>query len=278
MREYTYDWNPEWVNDESKPILKITKSSKGTFDWCPKKYQFNYIERLPQDQTEAMRKGTIVHNAREEFFNEFDIKKAEGLSHSELVDYCISLHPIDEYHDLYETMSVFEANRFLESKKDETLDSFLPPGNEVLLDAEIEIDGVPVHLQGIIDRLFVENGAYIPMELKTGLWKDYKSTMMRQEMAFYKLLLDNAPDELKVEKGLVPGMEMSHWGWYYPASHYVTVEPVKKRTETSLMKNLAKLVEAYRVGLFPTKFFAKTCATCSYFNICDATTGPESWL
>ena len=65
MREFTYDWLVENYDDPSKPILKITKSSLGSYDWCPKKYDFSYIQRLPQDQTEAMRKGTILHNHRE---------------------------------------------------------------------------------------------------------------------------------------------------------------------------------------------------------------------
>ena len=34
-----------------------------------------------------------------------------------------------------------------------------------------------VHLQGIIDRMFIQDGNYIPLELKTGPWKDYKLTM-----------------------------------------------------------------------------------------------------
>ena len=74
MDEYTYQWMPENMDDPNEPILKITKSSLGSFNWCPKKYQFSYIERRPQDQTEAMRKGTIMHNSREDFFNNFDIK------------------------------------------------------------------------------------------------------------------------------------------------------------------------------------------------------------
>ena len=84
MREYTYQWNADDYEDESKPILKITKSSNGTFQWCPKKYQYNYIERLPQDTTEAMYKGTIIHNAREDFFNTFDVKKAADMDYEEL--------------------------------------------------------------------------------------------------------------------------------------------------------------------------------------------------
>ena len=52
MREYTYQWNPDGYNHRGKePILKITKSSFGSFQWCPKKYEFSYVQRLPQDQT-----------------------------------------------------------------------------------------------------------------------------------------------------------------------------------------------------------------------------------
>ena len=52
-----------------------------------------------------------------------------------------------------------------------------------MLDAEITIahDTNPkcildrdyvIHLQGIIDRVFLDDGNYIPIELKTGPWKD----------------------------------------------------------------------------------------------------------
>ena len=67
MPEFTYDWKHENYDDPSKPILKITKSSLGSFDWCAKKYDFSYIQRLPQDQTEAMLKGTICHTSKRIF-------------------------------------------------------------------------------------------------------------------------------------------------------------------------------------------------------------------
>ena len=279
MREYTYQWVPaEYTEDGKEPILKVTKSSFGSFQWCPRKYTFSYIDRLRQDQTEAMRKGTIVHNAREDFFNEFDVKKAENMSQRELVDYCVSLHPIDEFTEMYETMSIFEANRFMDMKNNEMpLENFVPAANEVTLDAEIEVSGYKIHLQGIIDRMFFEDGNYIPCELKTGLWKDYKTTSMRKEMAFYNLLYENCPDEIFIEKGLEPNLSMSHWGWYYPASNYVLVEPVKKRSETAVIKGIQDLINAYETGIFPTKYFYKTCANCSFFNICEAA-NQESWV
>ena len=288
MQEFTYDWKPENFDDPSKPILKITKSSLGSFDWCPKKYDFSYIQRLPQDQTDAMLKGTICHNARENFFNEFDIEKAESMNSTEIYEYCQSLHPIDDYLDIYITMSAFEAERFIEARAENKLHEYLPVCNEGKFDAEITIgkDTNPkfplkrdykIHIQGIIDRIFEENNGYIPFEYKTGAWKDYKSTSMRKEMAFYQLLIENAEDEVLIKNGLDPNKKVTHWGWYYPVSNYVFSEAVKKRTMTSVMNNIAKLIWSYENSHFPAKFFYKTCSHCSYFGICDAAQ-TDTWL
>ena len=229
MKEYTYQWNASEYEDETKPVLKITKSSNGTFQWCPKKYQYNYIEKLPQDTSEAMYKGTVIHNSREDFFNTFDIKKAADMEYQELVDYSYSLYPIDDYTDIYYSMAVFEADRFVQAMSDETSDTFLPVVNEAMLDAEITIRAdeytdvnlqrdYVVHLQGIIDRMFFEKDMYIPMELKTGPWKDYKVTSMRKEMAFYKLLFDNAPEDILEKTGLSRDYERSSMREHVPVA------------------------------------------------------------
>jgi len=287
--EYTYQWNPDFYDDDSDyPILKISKSSLGSFQWCPKRYEFQYKEKMPIETTEVMVKGSIIHNAREDFFNEFDVKKAENLSHHELVNYCMSLHPIDEYSEMYEAMSIFEANRFMEAKEENGLDNFLPVINEIMLDARIVISkdqnkkfplkrDYTVHLQGIIDRMFREGDVYIPMELKTGGWKDWKTTMMRKEMAFYKILFENTPDEKLREWGLDPEIPISHWGWYYPAANYVHVEEVKTGSITAVKKGIAEMIHAYETSIFPAKYFAKTCSSCSFFGICEEA-NVQSWF
>ena len=211
MKEYTYQWD----NQLDEPILKISKSSMGSYNWCPTKYQFQYIEGRPIDQTEVMRKGTIIHNSREDWFNTVDVKKAESMDEDELKVYFMSLYPIDDYTDVYSVMASGEARRFIEIRNEDALDTFVPVANEVKLDAELFIPQnlnpkVPlqrdytVHLQGIIDRMFIENNQYIPMELKTGVWKDWRTTSMRKEIAFYKLLFDNCPDEDLISHGLDP--------------------------------------------------------------------------
>lgn len=294
MKEFTYDFKPENYEDETKPILKISKSSLGSFDWCARKYKFNYIERLPQDTSEAMLKGTILHNHREDFFNEFDVKKALTLNEDEVLDYCTSLMPIDDYYDLSLTVAAFEAQRFIDAKKENKAHEYLPAINEEVFDAEIIVRRGPykggawndkqdfflerdyvVHIQGIIDRIFVEDGKIILFEYKTGGWKDYKATSMRKEMAFYQLLLESAPDEVLLKYGLDPDMPITHWGWYFPAANHVQVEPVKPRSLVSVKNSIARLLLSYEQEKFDTKWFYKTCAHCSYFGICEGNL--ETW-
>ena len=87
-------------------------------------------------------------------------------------------------------MSAFETERFLKSRQTNALESYLPVGNEIRCNAQLEISSdvgeagrkphftlqrdYTVHLQGIIDRVFQEGQGYIPVELKTGVWKDRK--------------------------------------------------------------------------------------------------------
>jgi len=285
MDDYTYQWLPENYDDPSEPILKITKSSLGSHIWCPKKYEYNYIERRPQDQSEAMRKGTIMHNAREDFFNAFDIKKAETMNSTEVIDYCSSLFPLDEYFDDYAGIAIFEAQRFMDAKKEGKIHEFLPVCNEGKFDCEIIIEAntdpkypltrpYKVHLQGIIDRIFQEGEGYIPMEFKTGPWKDTKTSPMRKEMAFYQILIENSSPAVLQNAGLEEGVPVTHWSWYYPISNHMYCEKVKKQSKNSAMKSIARLIHAYENKNFPTKFFYKTCAHCSYFLLCDE----ETWL
>jgi hypothetical protein len=123
--------------------------------------------------------------------------------------------------------------------------------------------------------MFIEDGAYIPIELKTGPWKDYKRTGMRKELSFYKLLVDNAPDKILEEAGIDRNIPITHWGWYYPVSNYIETEPVKQTSINAVMRGITQLIKAYEDKhnggeQFPTKYYFKTCQHCSFMPICDA--------
>ena len=229
-----------------------------------------------------------MHNSRQDFFDDFDIKKAETLTHAELIDYNMGLHPIDDYTDMYKSIATFEAQRFVDARTNDKLDEYLPVINEVMLDAEITVGQYTnpncvldrdyvVHLQGIIDRVFIQDGAYIPMEFKTGPWKDYKLTSMRKEMAFYKLLIENASQASLDAAGIDRDIPITHWGWYYPASNYIQVEPVKKQSTTAVYRGMTQIIKSYEEQSFIEKYYYKTCAHCSFFPICEKAQA-ESWI
>ena len=171
-------------------------------------------------------------------------------------------------------MSSYNTERFIESHEEETLDEFIPPGNEITLHGRYTTEsGVEVHLMGIIDRLFLENGGYIPMELKTGVWKDSAKTRMRKEMAFYKLLFECATPESIREAGLDPDIPFTHWGWYFPASNYVYAEKVSKRSETAVKRSFDKLIDSYMEDTFDASYFYKKCIHCGHYDHCEAADG-----
>ena len=273
--EFTYKWNPT----EDGPILKITKSSLGSFQFCPLNYHYGYREEIRQKTSPAMIKGTIIHNAQEDFWKMVNVKDALEFKDEpmKLQKHFRSIYPEapeEDYEDIYRAMTAYNTERFLECIEEETLDNFIPVGNEIKLNARFTTeDGVEVHLQGIIDRIFFENGGYIPMELKTGPWKDTKKTNMRKEMAFYKLLFENATDEDIREAGLDPEIPITHWGWYFPASNYVYAEPVSKRSTTAVFNSMNKLINAYLEDEFAAAYYYKKCIHCGHYDHCEAAQG-----
>ena len=101
--EFTYQWEPYDAQGnfiEDGPILKVTKSSLNTFYWCNKQYQYSYIERRPQDTSEAMLKGTIVHNSYEDFYKAVDVEAIQDYSKDELQEHFISLFPVSKIEKL----------------------------------------------------------------------------------------------------------------------------------------------------------------------------------
>jgi hypothetical protein len=274
---YTYKWD---ALDDDGPILKITKSSVGTYGFCPLSYKYSYLEDVKQKTSPAMLKGTIIHNAEEDFWKVVDIKKAVDLEPSEMTSYFRSLYPeapAEDYEDIYRAMSAYNTERLMESIEEDTVDNYIPIGNEIMVDADITFDDTEIHLQGIIDRVFYENGGYILMELKTGVWKDTKRTNMRKEMAFYKFLFEQAEDETIRELGLDPDVPITHWGWYFPASNFVYAEEVSKRSTTAMKNSLSRLINAYKENDFPAAYYYNKCVHCGHYDHCEAASGGSQY-
>jgi len=307
----TYQWEPG-----HEKMLRITKSSlTSDFDFCPKQYEYKRIHRLPEPSTDAMTKGTNVHDAIEFYYN--NVMPIVNELHTlvqrdkmkEALDLAKSVLPVKEYQ-LGEQSSIDTRIHWdLQRLKHVGKDDYLPIINESEIHAyteeEIEFNGemhtIPIHYAGSIDRGFSEEeGGVAIMELKTGKWvqtkrndewkdSDFKVKSMRREMAFYKKLLKLADHPLQ---------EVTHWGWVYPSGtvegldslnkygyeqrsiNKIFYEKITKRMDTTYTKQIDKLktglITAYLTGDFPTSSSAGKCAWCNFKEICPAWEGSDN--
>ena len=103
-------------------------------------------------------------------------------------------------------------------------------------------------------------------ELKTGKWKDAKTTEMRKEMAFYKYLIEQCDMEYRAELGL--DRPITHWGWRYSSADYWHTEACKKVSERAMMKRVKSLVKMYLDNHFPPTKDDFKCSYCSIIELC----------
>jgi len=299
-----------------KPYLRMTKTSlTSDFDFCPKQYEYKRIHKLPEPQTDAMLKGTNVHDAIEEYYDNImpHVKELYTLMQrdkkEEALQLALSVLEEQDYklgeQGIIETRLNWDLQRLLA----EGPDNYLPIINELevhaFVDEEIEFNGetitIPVHYAGSIDRGFSEDdGGVAIMELKTGKWvqtlnkegdwsdSKFKLQSMRTEMAFYKELLKMANHEYQ---------NVTHWGWVYPAGSVADIDSMNKygyeqravdkifyesctgRTNTTYSKKITKLknalLTAYLTEDFPTSPSAGKCAWCSFKSICPSWDGSD---
>lgn len=300
-----------------KPYLRMTKTSlTSDFDFCPKQYEYKRIHRLPEPSTDAMMKGNNVHDAIEKFYDNVPPVLDEIYTlmqrdkRQEALELALSVIPEQEYV-LGEGPSIEQRIRWdLERLLAGGKENYLPVINELevhaFVEEEIEFNGevhtIPIHFAGSIDRGYAtDEGTYALMELKTGKWvqtknrqdewqdSKFKLESMRQEMAFYKKLLQWANH---------PYQDVTHWGWVYPSGDTAKLDPLNKygyeqrgvnkvmyeeatgRRWTTFGKRVERLktalLTAYLAEDFPTKPSAGKCAWCNFKSICPSWEGSDN--
>lgn len=299
-KKSTYQWHPG-----HEKHLRITKSSlTSDFDFCPKQYEFTRIQGRKTPETDAMRKGTNIHNAMEEFYvlvRPVIDKALAFLNQNKRGEafklFWNSVPKPDEENpwELGEKQVLLKRINWELDRLEQTQgERFLPVINEdevhVFTERTIEFNGeevtIPIHFAGMIDRGFEnDDGTYSLMELKTGKWKQrwkqekndwvndsFKVKSMRTEMAFYVKLLEMADHPMK---------NVTHWGWFYPdgscgedsenirfVDHW-DHEKVKKANMKTVDRMVNNLLEAYLMDHFPPDPHVKKCVWCPFDKECS---------
>ena len=153
-------------------VLRLSKSSFGTYSMCPKQYWWNYIAGLSAPPNDAMIRGTAIHAILE-----------DALLNKQPVLTAASSH--GHWFDDHGTHSM-----------DELLRQFQSHGDYIFIEAEKKhevpatINGRDVVLVGKIDGVFrMPSGQLLIVELKTGELGQSKVSRTKKELNFYRYML-----------------------------------------------------------------------------------------
>lgn len=84
--------NKDEVNNERVPeVIKISASSVKTFEQCPRKYFYTYIEKEPRKHWDHLDVGNLAHNTLELFHERIIRNERKGLSLQKLMGECFSV-------------------------------------------------------------------------------------------------------------------------------------------------------------------------------------------
>jgi len=284
-----YNWQPSM---EDK-ILRVTKSSLGTFDFCPKQYYFQNILGMRGEEQDHHIRGSNVHDAVEwfwkeshtslpvvnEMINEGKVNTAKMELRKALpkppTPYVYGEEPqLNQYVD-------WQFERLLQMQNNPK--DWFPIANEVEIHSTrvvVATDGrvIPIHMKGFIDRIFIDDDhtGIILMELKTGKWVDRKRSSMRAEMQFYRMMLEHSPH--------IEYLPVVGWGWQFPGGginggegamwDYESVKgPGGRYAPKTVEKRLVRLIDAHLNDDFPAEAHEAKCAWCDFMEMCPAWMG-----
>jgi len=177
--------------------MMLSKSKLFQYLSCPYKFKRVYVDKVPTYPTPAMRRGSIVHKYIEQLYDNIDIadknetwKEKTDRYHKKFMEECeiIDLVPGQNLERYLENVRAIEYLRLqiIEGLKENPEKYFYP----VL--REKRIDNHEREMNGIVDRVDLNLKDKLEVgEIKTTTGrKDIES--LRNEMAFYKILLDES--------------------------------------------------------------------------------------
>lgn len=286
-----------WMPDMEDKILRITKSSVGTFDFCPKQYYFQNILGLRGEERDYHIRGSNVHDAVEWYWKENkknlddivdELKKGNVEKARSIQKEGLPTPPEPYIYGEKVQLSVYADWQFqrLQNLPYERVVDWLPIGNESEIHATRNVVAsngalIPIHMKGYIDRIFIDDdhSGIILMELKTGKWVEKggrKRASMRSEMQFYRMMLEHSQH--------MEFLPVVGWGWQYPGGginggdgpmwDYESVNgPGGRYAPKTVEKRLTRIVDAHLNNDFPTEAHERKCEYCDFMEMCPAWVG-----
>ena len=238
-----------------------SKSSMLSYNQCPKRFFYEYIERRPSEQEFIwLERGTIFHDTVERMYTRIDLDKLRSLgdNYDDIHNYFKSLmvynDRIEGLNHLYDNYAISETKRWLECltvKGEKAHEYFVP------VYSEKEVVNEEKMWRGKIDWIFKTfDDEYAIGEIKTGKVGDLSE--IRKELCFLTLLIEGMDILPKEPKYIM---------CYYPKTNDFLFEVPKKVSFNALSKAYTRAVDGLATASFPKKI-STLCLYCSYAQHC----------
>jgi CRISPR/Cas system-associated exonuclease Cas4 (RecB family) len=252
--------------------MRFSNSSLSTFEQCPQKFKFQYIDKLDAEGEEGIEAfvGSRVHETLKKLYA--SLQRMKKLSLNDLVEYYGKQWKKNWSKDIKITRKEFSVQNSFDYGVEclnNYFNSYNPFNQGITLGLEKKIR-IPLSndskytLVGFIDRLTESNGVYEIHDYKTSAFPPEQEILDRdRQLALYQLGVHELWPEAK-------DIELV---WHYLRVNKEFRSKRSKEHLRELKDETIKLIDFVFSCIdserFPTKE-SQLCDWCGYFNICPA--------
>ena len=254
----------------------LSKSGVQMWEQCPFRWYHQEILKTDFEKSGDMYRGNLFHDSVFELYDRIKKEEIDGVEKleaaynkyfwertQELTKQGLAPEMAGELEVLFKKFVVIEKQRW--TMQDRTEEKWKKRFWPVHKELYLEDEGIKYY--GTFDRVDkVKKGQYIIIDYKTGTYKEYNASKIRNEMWGYRHLIE--------KNGLLDG-RATHWAQIYlsgidPQAHpYILSEAYKEQTGTAFYKKLDKVRKAMRLQLYPKKGRnGPLCQWCPYMEQC----------
>ncbi len=250
---------------KQKEILNFSHSALNTFESCPRKYEYSYILKIPQEMTGAASFGTTLHNTLNEFYKLVGQSKQASLFETYEADLSIE-KLLKIYEDKWISLG-FESlaqMKTLKKRGEDILrrfhEHFLEEVTRIaFLEKGFKLKAGKYTISGRIDRADVlPDGSLEVIDYKSGRVKKQKDVDNDKQLQIYALATKECFNQ--------PSSKLTLY--FLDDDEKVSTEPNEKKLD-KLKQKLIDTGDKINQSDFaptPSKF---VCGFCPYKKICD---------
>lgn len=230
--------------------IRLSKTGIQTYKFCPKKYYFQFVEKIPAEEIECMTIGKDVHSKIEAFFNSLPKKIS---SNEELVqrfnDICLPDEYYKQSHFLYSFLNIILLlhQGFLKDT---------PTVAPKPINTEQKYYDESLGYVGVVDALFKFGSDVLLIDWKCSNFVKEKVKNYRQELAGYKYLVEKFND-----------IKVTMWGIGFLGNDVLWLESVNDKYVEKLFEDIKEVRGLIEQKKFDIPKYAP-CKWCGYFEKC----------